>query len=366
MKKEKIAVYPVSMTDIPLVRYFTKAYSDYELSTVSADLGSGLIGRDLSFADNRFPIGYIVKRYSSKLLDNVDCLFITAGRPYDMKHQNSINAIRDALKMHKNVICACQLDHIQVRELSNLARSMSVNFRYLDLYKSSTFPQLSSPYRLFEARIPIFLIAGTTAWDNSFEILLGLTLNLRKKNYRVTSISHEDYSNLFGIHKIAQEYYSDSHDPADLISGLNALIAEFCLHDHPDLILIQAPDTVMRYSEFIHCGYGIKTYMLCQGIRPDYCILGIHSHIDLKEFPQHLAEDLSIRLGVEVVAVHLSNVILDYMETWENNIMEITHCGPDDVLYQLDGKNVSNQIPIFDCLNEDSLSKLSEIIEHLI
>ncbi len=70
-----------------------------------------------------------------------------------------------------------------------------------------------------------------------------------------------------------------SVDEAEKIERINVLLKDLETREQPSIILLEAPDAVMKYNNYLTNGFGIRTYMLAQAAEPDAFLCCIPSEL---------------------------------------------------------------------------------------
>lgn len=108
------------------------------------------------------------------------------------------------------------------------------------------------------------------------------------------------FGRLFGFHDISS--FFENNDPlGTVVENINKFIYSVQEKTYPDLIVMMAPDSMIQYNSIVPNGYGIKTYMLCQAVCPDYCFCCVPEDLGVPEMLNALSEDFKGRYGVEIL-----------------------------------------------------------------
>lgn len=365
MKKEKVAIYPFSKEDMILIRYLKEMYPFEIIGLVSAK-GSGLVFQDVGYADNREEMGIRIRDDISPFYELADAIFITSGEMDDNKHKHTVETIIEAISRKKKVYCTLSLSQESIDRILKVAIYNEVDFVYLASNNTYDRSRIKRKEGVFRCSVPIILIGGTTLFCNAFEIMLGILFGLRSKKIRVSAFTSNKYAKSFNLNYISGEIFEKAISPESIIAELNEYLYYVYKYENPEVILLHAPDSILRFSETVPDGYGIKTYMVSQAMCPDYAVACLHSYCDLVHFVDFLNEDISIRLGAELVAVHLSNVMLDYVSIGEYQRMDYVNCSLDDVDEQIQSAPNMKKHMIINGLKENEIRKLVEWLYSIV
>jgi peptide maturation system protein (TIGR04066 family) len=363
-------IYPFSIESSFIVDVFSSYFPEHSISTLVSPKGLGLGGLDSSTVDNRTNSGYIVSENIVEALSNSSTLFLTWGKCSDPIHSDTLQIIEIALDMNIDIICAFTLDNNQLLCYKEKAFKRHLKFIYYnDFFNEYSLILNNLPeYTPHIPNIPVLFIGGLLEENNVFEIFLKITAKLRNKNFKVLALSPNIFSLLFNIYPIpylnnAPEMNLDFHiSEAEKIKQLNYYIKILQEKEIPDIIIIQMPDAILRFSELVPNGYGILTYMLSQVLNPDFALCCLQSYVgSLNEFIQYVSNDIQSRLGFPIDVFHLSNIVIDSSVLMEENSISCIYTNKDIVKYYTD-RNSNVSFPLYNLIDDNSMNQLIDYI----
>lgn len=160
---------------------------------------------------------------------------------------------------------------------------------------------------------PVILTGGIVEEADVFETTIVAASVLKDMGLRVAVITKEAAAQLFGFLDFTI-LYSKYENAAEKVSALNIAIRAVERNLVPDIIVIEAPDAMIRYNDIAPNGFGLCTYMLCQAVAVDFLICCMPYDLAQEGFIKLLSEDFKIRYGTEISIVHASNVLIDSIE----------------------------------------------------
>ena len=197
-------------------------------------------------------------------------------------------------------------------------------------------------------RAPVMLVGGLAATADSFEVLTGMALGLQKEGPAAPgdlqaapwgSSSGFTASIIFSTVGMGQKRIE--------LLGLNTFLQDLERRYLPDLILMEAPDPVMRYNNIAPNGFGIRTYMLCQAAPPDYLLCCVPCDLAVGNFLEMLSDDFSHRLGAAISGVCVSNFIVDSANLLQTREVSYARTGMEMVYAQIEREGPCSKIPMF-------------------
>lgn len=310
---ERIALYPFDANMLPLVKHFSELQCTYEIGEIIALPGSGLINRDAAYACNQTNIG--VKVFDALHLDSKDWTKLCYNLTYDRRVPD-VDLLKRTIDAQKNILMFSD-DAARKYALRHFSKAfMPSNIQFS---KPSVAIKKDSDLTYKDIKTPIMLVGGLAIQSDVSEITTHLVCGLKKAGVSVQVLSPNPIYGLFGFHNYMSCYDARDADFEAVIIKLNYFVRTIENLYHPDMIVIEAPDSVIRFNSKAPNGFGILTYMLCQAAKPDYFICGIPCDLAQQAFVEALSTDFEIRLGSRINAVHLSNSLIDAVDTMQND-----------------------------------------------
>lgn len=101
-----------------------------------------------------------------------------------------------------------------------------------------------------------------------------------------------------------------SGDPGDFILQLNEKINWILFKTRADLILLELPEPLSDYSNYIHYDFGVSSFALSKALDPDGLVVCTSLNLCDPGFISDVCDSLSLRLGAAWWAVHVGNQLL--------------------------------------------------------
>ena len=361
--KITVAVYPFSMELLPAVKYFSKLQGRYRLTKLIAPPGLGLSGKDASYSCNHPEIGITVTECLDMNDPSWETLFIIKPINRDMIDDAVMeNVMGRALEAGKSV----QFFVNSEIDISSKMRDMAythkdkISFNNKSIRANDSFVRLTMQH-LGHCQIeaPVVLVGGmlAEAADN-FEVLAGLAEQFSKNGYRPLVLTRQPIGEVFGFYNINHVFSRSRFTESQKIQEINTHVKFLELTEVPDVILMEAPDAAMRFSNDKPNGHGIKTFMLCQAVAPDYFIITVPYKFAEPELLSAMSTGFKYRLGSPIHAVQVSNCMLDLSMDKE---IPFVHTDIDLVAEQIARKRANSDIKMFDVVRDG----ISGMYEHI-
>lgn len=343
------ALFPFDSQLLPAVKLFEELQDKYTLRKLFSPPGFGLTGRDAGYSRNHPPVGMMVTDAQDPADPTWDALLLARTLGTEAIDNVKLeNAAEHALQSGKSVLYFDNYSTDVPKKLWTLSDAYP---GMVSLYCGNTQTPVNQRFSWDEYRYidaPVVLVGGLAKEADTFEVVLRLTARLRADGFCVTAITRHPLGELFGLHTLTHIFDNKNLTEAEKILELNGFVRSLEATERPNLVLIEAPDAVIRYNNFAVNGFGIYTYMLCQAVSPDYFVCCVPCELAVGQFFQAISYDFEYRLGTPIHAAHVSNLVIDSMELIQAHSISYVHADLDAVREQIAAHGESSSIPLFD------------------
>lgn len=319
------AIYPFSSQLLPIVNKFDELQSIYSLKAIFSPAGLGLIGHDAGYACNKRNTDMVIS--GEEEIDASHWNAFHVFRPHNGMLLGSsyfVKIIERAVNKGKSVI------YYDIERCSISQEIMKLHDRYRDNFtiqvnNKNKYDNFETQEGLEKIKAPVILVGGLLECQDILGVLLCLTIKFINIGLHPAVVTKQPIGQLFGFHNINHIFSSPNSTEASKIREINRYLAMIENYDFPDVIIVEAPDAVMKYNDTDPNGFGILTYMLAQAIQPDILVCCIPVQLACVAFIKSLSGDLLIRLGTPIHAVQVSNIIVDSMDLLNSNKLSSSH-----------------------------------------
>lgn len=359
IKKEKLLIYPYNMEIAPVLRH-RSLLTDYEISCLVSPNGWGFTGKDAGVADYGSEIGITVSADFEKSLELCDTVMIVESHlPFDFD-KNIFGKIRMAVKSKKNIICILKLRDETAEEISVLCNDEKVYFKYLNKSPNILLEEISFDRENIEKIVtPIILVNGTAERTNKFEIQLALRENIFKQGYKISQIGSRCYCEMLGFHSFPSFMYRSDISEVNKVLMFNRYLKKIEETEEPDILIIGVPGGIMPFNMEFTNKFGLLSYEIAQAVEPDVVISSLlYEDYKIEGFEAY-ANSIKYKLGFDVDFFNITNIQFDWIRALEEHVMSYISL---DYKF-IDEKKMnysSNEIPVFNILNNDDSSKIAE------
>ena len=352
--KIPVAIYPYCSELLPAVKFFERMQDKYSISRLISPPGLRLGGKDAAYAHNHPSIGHVVRDKIDFYESVWSTLFIMRVlQPVVINDIDITKIAEQAILAGKKVVFFDNTIKDIPESLQELSKLHPNDIKIITEDKRSLSKRMGDgDYNLITT--PVVLAGGLIAAEDTFEVLLSLADCLKKQGLNISVISKHCHCKMLGKQYHCLNHILDQNNlkEVDKIIFMNSYIREIEQSEMPDVILIEAPDPVMRYTNSIPHGFGILTYMLCQAVKPDYFICCVPCELANGVILAQIREDLSYRLGKSIDAVHVSNVIIDSADILQTRKISYVYADVNMVSEQIKMQSDFSEIPLVNVITD--------------
>lgn len=358
MQRVPVALYPFSRELIPVVMFFEKLQEKYKLSRLIAPSGCAAIGRDAGTLNNGPVVGTTVEDTLGENSNSWQVLILVVNpKENDAIRQQGLQYAQKAIDANKTVFLAGSLDSIDDKLLKLYEENREL-VRIYSHYSPDTQIKIDSR-TIYDIDTPIMLVGGVVEQADVLAIILQLYLHLKDEGQTPLVLTKQAIGAFLGFNSVYAIYETPQLSESEKIIEINHAIANIVSMIQPDIVLIEAPDALMRFNDFAPNGFGIRTYMLSQAVKFDSLVCGISCEMANNEFVKLLSDDFEVRYRCPITAVHASNVLIDSISTRTDNKPVVFFTSQEDVSRYIAEWNIDDRppkIPIFNAVGDDFIN----------
>jgi peptide maturation system protein (TIGR04066 family) len=360
-----IALYPYSSTFLPIVNHFEELQNKYSLCKLYSLPGFGLIGNDAAYACNH-PKTNILVTDDHEIDDQCWNTLLLTKLPEEnlVGNIHLFDVLKGVLDIGKSVIYYDNDQFSIPKGVKDLKESYRDKLQF-QFENHELKVRLSPKGSLSSIEAPIIFVGSLVESSDSFEVLCNLARHFRKHNYHPIVFTKHAIGQLFGFHTIRHIFDQQNLTESQKIEEINQFVAAL-EHDYrPDVILVEAPDSVMRFNDAAPNGFGILTYMLTQALCIDSFICCVPFELAVNQLLEMLSKDFSVRLGSPIHAVHVSNIVVDSASILQTHEISYVHADLNRVHKHITREFANSSIPLFNVVSDGS-EKLFQLLYRLL
>lgn len=357
------AIFPFTGTALPIVRHFENLQSIYHVSQVISWRCAGLGGKDAACIYNHPVVGVPVVDIPDALDTSWDMLLV------DCSEAENPNSSMDSLKFFQKSLDAgkeitfivnvyqedkysAKLQKIYPNQVEIITANSSISYNFGNI-------ELCNP-----VAVPILMVGGLIDRSDTLEIILALKEKFLADGKTASCIVGSNLGLLVGAHSYQHIFDNTCLPEERKILQLNQLAQNIIRAERPDLMLVEAPDAVVKYNSIIPNGFGIRTYMTVQALDPDLFICSVPCDLAFSAFLDSASEGINHKYGFPISAVHASNAMVDSAELVYERKPMMVHVDMKAVS-QLTGSNTKGALPVYDIISQGAECLYHQICEIL-
>jgi len=342
-----IAIYPYCAELLPIIRHFDTLQTGYKLQRLISPPGLSLTGHDAAYVCSQPDTGYTVTELDGEGDMTWETLFV-----FKPLYEPSISdellyeAAAWAVEADKGVIFFANTVSDIPAGVMELARRKPAQVK-LHSYDVKFTKTVNSNTQLNQIEKPIILVGGLLEQPGVTETLLNIYKGLVLDGLSPLVFAKQPVTNIFGFHNISHVMEDKQKSNSEKTIYINTLIRSLECKTAPDVILIEAPDALMRFNDFDPNGFGIGSFMLCQAARPDYIVCDIPFELAYGPLMEAYSKDFEYRLGNAITAAIMGNYIVDSAELQQTNKISVVYADREAIEEQQKQYAKHSAVPVF-------------------
>lgn len=344
--KDRVTLYPFSPELTAMVRDFAQVQDKLELDGVATMPSTTFLGNDISCLANKDLTGFSISEVPNIENDKFNGLLVprhlSEADPADCK---VVELVCQAAARGKKILCCDDSTDDIPSSIRKMVKSSRQNIELVcHDGKDVTEP---TEFKYGQLRTPVVLVGELIAQADSFDVLVNLYLALQRSGIRALVISRQPIGRLAGFASVNHILKGPLSENGKILA-INEYVQELERINMPDIILVEAPDPILKYNNIAPNGFGIQSYMLCQAISPDYILCCMPYDTVDQQLIGLLSKDFNIRLGAPISAVCMSNLIVDSAIVLHSKEISFARVDMDMVRNRIAQIGGNSLIPIFD------------------
>lgn len=264
---------------------------------------------DLIITKFVMPKGWKTKKRRSKIditydfynaLYGCDLVIFIETRHNQYMHDDICHKIQESIKNGKDVKCMENLSKEEIKVIKKLAEGYKVKFEY-GHRQSIEVRTKFNPY--YEPNALVIGIGKLLNNMGTFSILCQCVKGYHDRGFKVSIISNNGNNQLFGFNSYPTGKFSPE--------SINRLIRKIEDRDNPDVIILDFPDSIMKYSNRLYNNFGVYSYIISQAVSIDYFILVSQVLFYNEDLCDHLKKLVNYRFDCDLDAIYISNYYFD-------------------------------------------------------
>ena len=368
MMKVEAAVFPFHEKMLPFVRHFNQAQDTYHICQALAWNGVGLSGHDVAYICCHPSLGIpVVSPTNPEAFLNWRTLLIDYDALENISSSFEFGSFFERLlSLGKELIVTTKKNNLLCTGTWNtLYQKYSNQIRIFSSQNIMRENSLANGNRYKSLSVPVLIVGGLITQEDSLEVILAIRESFASYGETVSCIVESNMSLLMGMHSYTHIFdKAASLSEEDKAIALNKTAQDIINVEHPSLLIVEAPDPMLKYNNIVPNGFGLQTYITCQALKPDMMVCSVPFDIAIEaDLLNLVSQDFKRRYGTPITAIHASNVVVDSFDIMQFHQITRFHIDSNRINSFLKQKCRGQTIPVFNVISDKADELASFILQ---
>ncbi|MCR3761052.1 TIGR04066 family peptide maturation system protein [Clostridium felsineum] len=363
--KKKVLIYPFSNKFFSVMKEMINRSDEYEIMSVVTPKTWFFAKEkdDVSKINNSDYLGIDISNDFLEEIERCDTIVIADCDNKKLMYRDIVSKIKTSIKFNKNIVCCFTLEDKDILEIEELSKKSNVEFEYLNRSDKSleyieNQKKVNDYGRIYKPDATVIFVGKLLDKLESTCSVVSISESYKKQGYKVLTISLNDNCRILGYLSFPNFIFEFNISIEEKIFLFNYYIMEVEKRYRPDLIVVQLPSGMMKYSDIITNGFGVYPYLISQALSSDYFALVTPFSDMPEEFYRNLSECFWHRFGFKIDVINMLNTTLDISYSTEQHKVVLNYLPVQNVDKIILDNFKDCTIPIFNPLNDEDCEKM--------
>lgn len=307
-------LYPFSEKAVAFLKETIKQKDSIEIVSVVAPKGWS-VSDELKKGNNANQLRYDVEGVHIcndfyMEVKKCDCVIFLSCLKVELMYSDIKSKIITSIEKGKNIWCIFPLkeeDKVYLKEYAEKHNVIYEQYEENNCWERTYYDRERKLYK------PEAIVIGVGKIINKIDVtysIYNMVNKYKRDGYRVAVVSDNENFCFFKetFFKYPQKFLSNELNNNERIIYFNRFLKyiEHCFH--PEVIVIEFPEQMMKFSDDCIGDFGVLSYSIAQAVEIDYFVL----EIDINSYDLQLVNNYyKYRFGFEIDAVIITNVVVD-------------------------------------------------------
>lgn len=303
----KCMLYPFSSELIPMLHPLKTVKSEWDISKLVVP--AAWLNR---FKDEE---KICVSSNFNEALVQVSTVIICDCGKYEWLYKDIVDKIKLCIENGKKIVCCTKIRPDDLEKIRALPEYKNDLFDYLaEDEQVNTVPIMQRMHTEEGIVIGVGkLLRGVSTTAAFYSLYNSLT----QKGYKVVGIGDNFNCRLVGGYKFPIAIFEAAMPEDQKVLYINNFINQIQILHSADVVLLQFPDGLLKYSDVCYEKFGIQSYILSQALSFDYFVLNIPYEAFTGESYAELSNTFKYKYGIELDTVCIENKLVDESKSQE-------------------------------------------------
>lgn len=299
---KRLCIIPFTNAEYSLINHLT---SNYEITALISPKGIGNFGMDIGHFRNQNDQGYKITNSIDKISDCDTVLISDVSMENKTLYLYAIKAIETAIACQKEILCFLRLSCEDSEKYNAECVSKGLYFRE---FNTNTADEIQLDRKIHKITAPVIYIGEAIHGCRGYDVFLDVINRMRMDGKRVLGISEDSYNELFSIKTLR---FWKGTNPRDAAYRINKIVYDLFKENKSDIIVIKLSEPMIKYDEDNPYDFGLSAYLMSQAVPGDGCVYCAYIGTPYTGFWNTLNDNFLSKFGYPLIAVDVSNQIID-------------------------------------------------------
>jgi len=255
---KRLSLFPMSRDMCAVARYAALLHG-YELAHLLVPGYLRMGGDDASRLDGGTHVGLPLTDYSKDILLECDVIYMD----YDETMTSN--------DLYKEIVTHAKEMGVEVMPSRALRQKLNIIFDNPLAVDDAHHTAAPEKKFLNEINIPVVTVLSHGLFTDQLAVELALRQHFIDAGYRVGQIGSHNVCKLLGFTEMP-DFMMEPADAYEKIIRFNKYVSDMVAKDKNEILIIGAPDAIMKYNDRLLQGHGILPYVVCSAVRSDVAI----------------------------------------------------------------------------------------------
>ena len=213
-------------------------------------------------------------------------------------------------------------------------------------------------YRFLD--VPVLLVGSLVEKSDSIDVIFSLKELFARDGTSISCFTSSDLSLLFGMHSYNFIFNNNTLTENEKILMLNQVAWDIVRSERSELLIVEAPDAVIKYSDITPIGFGIRTYITNLALNPKLFVCCMPYNFISQGLVEKISQDIENKYGFAISAVNISNILADYLPIMQEETVRYVHTDLDIHRF-IKEHAAQSSIPLYDVVSDGAVKLYSHI-----
>ncbi len=202
-----------------------------------------------------------------KLIEECECVIFADITDKDFMYNDILEKAIYSLESGKNVMFCTEIKDNDINSLKNTFDESKMYFNYKSGFKNSVI------HKHEDLKCAVLGVGNLYRGLDDVVAAAHLSAEFKSRGIRTATVTTNAIFSLMGFYHFPLEILKNIDDVEQQTSALNEFFKKIEIISRCDIMIVQFPDGLLKYSGDVMDSYGVKVFMLTRAIAIDYFVM---------------------------------------------------------------------------------------------